>query len=180
MYYAIDASGPFYRVARRRYYRALGVAHLLRVLAFPTLLVLFGVYLIVAAAGWLYYPRRGMALAVLNALLFCWVWAVVRTLSLSRKPRGHVEVFLDPRGLEIRGANAVASVGWQSIVRAVRFSDGILLLQKGLYRWLPDTALQNATPIEVINLLRSSVALEVRDTANSREAHAAPRTRGSG
>ena len=48
---------------------------------------------------------------------------------------------------------------WTVYQRAVRFSDGILLLRAGGIRWLPDAALTDGTASDALNIVRQQLPL---------------------
>ena len=166
MLYTIDADRAFYRVGRRRYFSVLSPNDAIRNLGPSVILYLwvvgYGVYLLAAAVGLLPFPREGMGAAVVMTLMFPWVCTLIRMIS-ARTFRGHIDVLVSASGLQIHAGKLTGPVAWDEIVRGVRLHDGILLLQKGcLYRWLPDSALRNADPLDVVQLLKSHVALDVR------------------
>jgi hypothetical protein len=162
VHYAFDANRRFYAVARRRYHSARTLRQRVLALVFVTALALYAVLLIAAAAGWLdwtgHAPPRGLAVILLG---FSLLPALLRLYSATRKVHCRTTVTPGPSGVEVHTGNAGALVDWQEFIRAVRFPDGILLLQRGLYRWLPDAALHGSTPLDVVELLRSKVPVEM-------------------
>lgn len=162
MLYSIDADRGFFRVARRRYYSVLGLRDRTLIIVGYLWVVICGVYLLGAAVGLLPYPRQGVWAAVAIGLILLWPWTLLRMIS-TRGVSGHCEVFIRDSGLEIQAGKAATLVAWDAIIRGVRLHDGIILLQSGhTYRWLPDGALHNAAPADVVQLLRAHVAFDIR------------------
>jgi hypothetical protein len=62
-------------------------------------------------------------------------------------------------GVTIQAKSLHGTFPWSEYSRAVRFSDGMLLLRKGAMRWLPDNALQRGTMEEAIALVRSHLPM---------------------
>ena len=51
------------------------------------------------------------------------------------------EVVISEEGVAAVGTHVESKWSWPAYPRSVRFSDGILLMRKGVIRWLPDTAI---------------------------------------
>jgi hypothetical protein len=64
-------------------------------------------------------------------------------------------------GIASSGRHAQGSWGWQAYPRSVRYPDGILLLRRGVIRWLPDAALQNGTAADATAFVKSKTVLKV-------------------
>lgn len=60
------------------------------------------------------------------------------------------------------GRHAQGRWGWQAYPRSVRYPDGILLLRRGVIRWLPDAALQQGTPADATALVKSRTVMRER------------------
>jgi hypothetical protein len=58
------------------------------------------------------------------------------------------------------GRHAEGKWGWQAYPRSVRYPDGILLMRRGVIRWLPDSALQEGTPADATALVRSKTVMK--------------------
>jgi hypothetical protein len=68
---------------------------------------------------------------------------------------------LSEDGVSVSDAITQSKIAWEAYPRAVRFHDGMMLLRTRFHRiWLPDSALQGATPQEVAELVRSRVPLQ--------------------
>ena len=61
----------------------------------------------------------------------------------------------------IQQKSGEVSFPWTMYRRAVRFSDGFLLVQKGYLRWLPDHSLETGSVDEVMALVRFKLPLRV-------------------
>jgi hypothetical protein len=57
------------------------------------------------------------------------------------------------------GRHAKGKWGWQAYPRSVRYPDGILLLRRGVIRWLPDSALQEGTPADATALVKAKTVM---------------------
>jgi hypothetical protein len=67
---------------------------------------------------------------------------------------------LSEEGISIEGPLAQSKEAWSLYPRALRFSDGILLMRSERSRlWLPDSALHGASPKEVTDLVQSKTRL---------------------
>ncbi len=62
-------------------------------------------------------------------------------------------------GVAIHGASLGGSYPWSAYSRAVRFSDGILLLRAGIMRWLPDESLSEGTATAATALVESHLPM---------------------
>jgi hypothetical protein len=58
------------------------------------------------------------------------------------------------------GRHAEGKWGWQAYPRSVRYPDGILLMRRGVIRWLPDSALQEGTPPDATALVKSKTFMK--------------------
>jgi hypothetical protein len=58
------------------------------------------------------------------------------------------------------GRHAEGKWGWQAYPRSVRYSDGILLMRRGVIRWLPDSALREGTPEDATALVKSKTVMK--------------------
>jgi hypothetical protein len=61
-------------------------------------------------------------------------------------------------GVTIHATSLQGNYPWSGYSRAVRFSDGMLLLQKEGMRWLPDAALLSGTGDDVLALVRAHLS----------------------
>jgi hypothetical protein len=58
------------------------------------------------------------------------------------------------------GRHAEGKWGWQAYPHSVRYPDGILLMRRGVIRWLPDAALQEGTPANATALVKSKTVMK--------------------
>jgi hypothetical protein len=86
-------------------------------------------------------------------------WSVYRRLRHRADFGRETTVTMSAGGLVASGAHAEGNWNWAAYPRAVRFSDGIMLLRRGVIRWLPDSALVVGTPTDATALTRSKSAL---------------------
>lgn len=62
-------------------------------------------------------------------------------------------------GLGASGPHVQGKWDWAAYPSAVRYPDGIMLIRRGVIRWLPDSALLVGTPEEATALARARSAL---------------------
>jgi len=62
-------------------------------------------------------------------------------------------------GLETSGWRDGKFTEWTMFKTAVRYSDGIMLIRKGVIWWLPNAGLQDATPSDVVRFLSSKLSI---------------------
>lgn len=74
-----------------------------------------------------------------------------------------VDFFTSEAGIMIHQKSLNGAYPWTTYSRAVRFSDGILLLKPGAIRWLPDSALRRGTADEAVTLVRSHLPTRLLD-----------------
>jgi hypothetical protein len=70
-------------------------------------------------------------------------------------------VTLSKDAISSSGPHAEGKWGWQAYPHSVRYPDGILLMRRGVIRWLPDSALQEGTPADATALVQSKTLLKV-------------------
>jgi hypothetical protein len=75
--------------------------------------------------------------------------------SLMAQP--NVTLVLSDTDVAVSAGITNANIPWSSITAASRFQDGFILIQKRLFRWLPDDMLTGSTVAEVGDLLRGKV-----------------------
>jgi hypothetical protein len=104
-----------------------------------------------------------IALCVAGAVILGFTWlvrfAIMTKLKKSREFGKEVTITLSDEGLEASGSNGRSSVKWSAYPRAVRYSDGILLARGGAIRWLPDSALEEGSNQEVLELVAAKTTL---------------------
>ena len=68
---------------------------------------------------------------------------------------------LSDSGGQIQQQSGASEFPWSTYARAVRFSDGILLLRRGAIRWLPDQSLESGSIDEVLALVQSKLPMRM-------------------
>ena len=66
-----------------------------------------------------------------------------------------IAIVLNDEGLSATEPQAQAKLLWSAFTRVVELPDGILLLRGKVVRWLPHSALQNASPSDAVSFVRS-------------------------
>jgi hypothetical protein len=101
---------------------------------------LFGIICVASAIEWFYLRK-----APLRRLL--------------RHAGATATYVLSIDAIEMESPLGQAKVQWATYPRAVRFTDGVMLLRRGVICWLPDSLLEGSTPGEVIALVQSKTSL---------------------
>jgi len=163
--YSFIANWSFYRTAYDRYGRQK--PHRYRKATFLTVigaaLLLACVYGRSSGALWTPIPE----LALIGGLSGgAGTYAAARFLlprRIKRSPNygATITVRLDDDGLHGSEPHAQASFHWAAFTRVVRFTDGFLFLRGNVMRWLPDSALTNATPEEALAFVRSKTEVAI-------------------
>jgi hypothetical protein len=86
-------------------------------------------------------------------------WAIYQRFLARAEFGAEMTVTMSERGLSASGPHAQSNWDWAAYPDAVRYPDGILLMRRGVIRWLPDSALVVGTPEDVIALARSKSVL---------------------
>jgi hypothetical protein len=153
----------YYRAVTDRYYRQLPF-----VLRLPTQFTLLW-FLIVAVCWGI--TDIALTVFVVWALLIgavgmpAFVFLTKKTISLKYRARPSFDseacCTLSDSGGIIQQKAGAASFQWTMYRRAVRFSDGILLVRSGAIRWLPDQSLESGSIDEATALVRSKLTLRI-------------------
>jgi hypothetical protein len=153
----------YYRTVTDRYYRQLPF-----VLHLPTQFTLL--WLLMVAVCW---GITDIALTefVVWALLIgaigmpTFVFLTKKAIFLKYRVRPSFDseacYTLSDSGGTIQQKSGAASFPWTMYRRAVRFSDGILLMRSGAIRWLPDQSLETGSIDEAMALVRSKLPLRI-------------------
>jgi hypothetical protein len=155
----------YYYQSRRRFERQRPffsrqpVGSLLSV--FPIVVVWFALWLaapeLEAAVRYLFlygFAIYAVALIAIQGLLY---WRI----KVNASKVAELTFALSEEGISASHATAQSTIAWETWPRAVRFRDGMMLLRTRFHRvWLPDSALQGATPDEVTQLVQSKVRLQ--------------------
>jgi hypothetical protein len=113
------------------------------------------------------YSRTAVGVAVIAVVLLMAGMVALRKISILYRFKRRADfgteavVTVSEDGIASSGRHAQGSWGWQAYPRSVRYPDGILLLRRGVIRWLPDAALQKGTPAEATAIVMSKTVLEV-------------------
>ena len=112
------------------------------------------------------FRTRWVFIGIISAFAFIYAPLVKRGIILKYhlRPTFGAETTsrITDNEVVIRGPGA-GQFPWTAYSRAVRYSDGILLVRKGGIRWLPNAALKEGTPGDAIAIVRTR--LPVRDLA---------------
>jgi hypothetical protein len=159
--YRFRADAAYYRTTINRYY---GQRRFL--LRLP---VQYGFISLIALGIFLWNTRSPsrtvMGIAAVAVVLLTAAMVALTKLSVlyrfKRRPDFGAEttVTVSKEGIASSGHHAHGNWGWQAYPRSVRYRDGILLLRRGVVRWLPDAALQAGTPTDATELVKSKTIL---------------------
>jgi hypothetical protein len=164
--YKINVDDAYFRSVINRYYRQR--PFLLRLTSqFSILgacLVVPWVYALVTSADW----KHGAIVGIpINILVAVGAHYLTKVLILDKlRWSGHSTegtVVLSEEGVTVLGQHGQSIQYWTTYSRAVRFSDGILLLRRGVIRWLPDSAIERGTGEEAAELVASKMAIRRLD-----------------
>ena len=112
------------------------------------------------------FSRTAVGIALIIAvLLMAGMVSITKIGILHRFKRradfgAEAVVTVSEDGIASSGRHAQGRWGWQAYPRSVRYPDGILLLRRGVIRWLPDAALQAGTAAEATALVKSKTVLK--------------------
>lgn len=70
-----------------------------------------------------------------------------------------VTMTVSKQAITSSGRHSEGQWGWQAYPRSVRYADGILLIRRGVIRWLPDSALREGTPADATALVKSKTVM---------------------
>ncbi|MEO7149565.1 MAG: hypothetical protein ABIY40_06495 [Rhodanobacteraceae bacterium] len=120
-------------------------------------------------AGALFWGTRGswkenvsmLALAAAGGIagVFITKWAILKRMMGNARAGEVVTVIMSQDRISATGEHVRGEWDWAAYPRAVRFRDGILLLRRGVIRWLPDSTIQNGTPDEATDLVAGKTTL---------------------
>lgn len=106
----------------------------------------------------------GVGLLVVVALVVSLVALTKISILLRFKRRGdfgaEATVTVSKESIVSSGRNAEGKWGWQAYPRSVRYPDGVLLMRRGVIRWLPDSALVEGTPADATSLVKSKTVMK--------------------
>ena len=93
------------------------------------------------------------------ALVYLTKWLILQRLSGHARLGEEFTIVVSPQGVSAAVDHVRSVWDWAAYPRSARFSDGILLLRKGVIRWLPDSAIQNGTPNEATDIVAANTSL---------------------
>jgi hypothetical protein len=159
--YKFRADATYYRTTINRYY---GQRRFL--LRLP---VQYGFVSLAALGIFLWnmrsLSRAGVGIAIVVAVLMTVGMVALTKIGILYRFKRRADfgaettVTVSKDGIASSGHRAQGKWGWQAYPRSVRYPDGILLLRRGVVRWLPDAALQEGTPADATELVKSKTAL---------------------
>jgi hypothetical protein len=162
--YKFRADAAYYRTIIDRYYRQR--AFLLRLPAQYAIvsLAIVGIFLGIKGS----FTRLTVGIAIVVAVLFTSSMVALTKIGILYRFKRRADfgaeatVTVSRDQITSSGRHAEGKWGWQAYPRSVRYPDGILLLRRGVVRWLPDAALRNGTPAEATALVKSKTAMKDR------------------
>jgi hypothetical protein len=160
--YKFSADAAYYKTIIDRYYRQR--AFLLR------LPVQYGIVSLAIVGAFLgfkgSFTRTGVGIGILVVvLLTAGMVALTKIGVLYRFKRradfgAEVIMTVAKDAITSSGRHAEGKWGWQAYPHSVRYPDGILLMRRGVIRWLPDVALQEGTPADATALVKSQTVMK--------------------
>jgi hypothetical protein len=154
--YKIHIDEIYYRTLIDRYYRQ-------RPLLFR-LPVQFGLLALISAGAFLSFmiaplENKAAISIIMAAVVFfggiaATKWGIYQRFRYRGDFGTDATVSISEAGLVASGRHAQGKWDWPAYPGAVRYSDGIMLLRRGVLRWLPDSALVVGTPEEATALVK--------------------------
>ena len=159
--YKFRADAAYYRTLIDRYYQQRPFLLSLTAQFGLLALIVAGIFLASVVAP--IEIKVGIALIIAASVLFVGIalrkWSLYQRLKQRADFGAEATVTMSVHGLVASGAHSEGRWNWASFPRAVRYRDGIMLLRRGVIRWLPDSALVVGTPADATALARSKSAL---------------------
>jgi hypothetical protein len=159
--YKFTVDATYYRTLIDRFYRQRPLPLRLTT-QFGLLALIVGVTFIAFAPSFVRF-KVWVALAIVALVLFGGValtkWSIYRRLKRRADFGTEAMLTMSGAGLVGSGSKSKGEWSWAAFPRAVRYADGIMLLRRGVIRWLPDSALMVGTPADATALVRSKSAL---------------------
>jgi hypothetical protein len=160
--YKFRADSAYYKTIIDRYYgqRAL----LLRPAVQYAIVSLAIVGAFLAFKGLFTRAAVGIGMVVITLLTASMVALTKMSVFYRFKRRAdfgaEVIMTVSKESISSSGRHAEGKWGWQAYPRSVRYPDGILLLRRGVIRWLPDSALQEGTPADATALVKTKTVMK--------------------
>jgi hypothetical protein len=79
-------------------------------------------------------------------------WGVLLRMGAKANFGSAFEVTVADSGISAKGTHTSGTWEWAAYPQAVRFADGLLLLRRGVIRWLPDSGLVQGNPAAVTEM----------------------------
>ena len=164
--YHIKGDAGYFRAVRERYYQQR--PFLLRLTSQFSIvglcLVVPWIYAWASDAEWKDGASVGIPAGILVAVGFYYLTNVLILAKLQGGGKStEGTVTLSEEGVSGRGQHGQSLQYWTYYPRAVRFSDGILLLRPGVVRWLPDSAIKEGTADDATTLVASNIGMRRLD-----------------
>jgi hypothetical protein len=161
--YKFRADSAYYKAIINRYYGQRPLLFRLPVQCGIVSLIVVGLFL--WNKGSLSRSAAGIAVIV-AVLLTAGMVALTKIGILYRFKRradfgAEAVVTISEEGIASSGLHMQGKWGWHAYPRSVRYPDGILLLRRGVVRWLPDAALQGGTPGHATALVKSKTVQKI-------------------
>jgi hypothetical protein len=160
--YKYRADAAYYRRVIGRYYRQRTFLLRLPMQYGVVSLSIVGAFL--GFKGLWTRSALGIGMLVVVALTAALVALAKAGLLWRFKRRGdfgaETTVTVSKEAIVSSGRHAEGKWGWQAYPRSVRYADGILLMRRGVIRWLPDAALQEGTPGDATALVKSKTVMK--------------------
>ena len=163
--YSFVADWSFYRTALARYprqkpnrYRRIAVVTII-----GAALLLVWAYCHFSGALWTHIVEKALVGGGAGGTAAYALARIFRPWSIKRSPNygATITVTLDDNGLRAVEPHAQVSLDWKAFTRVSRFADGFLFVRGRLVRWLPDSALTNATPEDALAFVRSKTEVAI-------------------
>ncbi len=159
--YKFRADSDYYRTMIDRYYQQRPLPYRPTV-QFGLIAVIFaGAFIggVVAPLG----VKIGIGFSIGALMFFGGValtkWGVYQRMRRRLDFGTEATVTMSEAGIIGRGAQSKGEWNWAAYPSAVRYPDGIMLLRRGVIRWLPDSAIVAGTPTDATALARSKSTL---------------------
>ena len=110
-------------------------------------------------------PHGSWAMPVILALCLCVAGPVLVKMGVLLRMRSRAnfgtafEVTVSDSGISASGAQTSGRWEWPAYPEAVRFPDGLLLLRRGVIRWLPDSGVVQGSPAEATEIVSAKCKL---------------------
>ena len=110
-------------------------------------------------------PHGSGVMPVIIGLCLCVVgpflvkWGVLLRMRSRANFGSAFEVTVADTGISASGTHTTGKWEWPAYPEAVRFSDGLLLMRRGVIRWLPDSGLVQGSPAEATKIVSAKCKL---------------------